>query len=203
MHTFIQALRENIWHKIVQHFQEKAEIWVFCGFGTSHMCHGNRAATFPRNYAGIDGVEGARGPAAAAQGEMLTVPAPYISTRHRTAPVTETPGKQPSKQLSRQESQQELNSYFAKSNTTELVKMTSTATSERSGRIPDLKTTTSVSSSTSSAASTGTQESSLLVSKHPLLCSLLSSPSPQQLVVTPRRQQSQEVGVGGGWRSPE
>ena len=72
------------------------------------MCHGNRAATFPRNYAGIDGVEGARGPAAAAQGEMLTVPAPYISTRHRTAPVTETPGKQPSKQLSRQESQQEL-----------------------------------------------------------------------------------------------
>ena len=203
MHTFIQALREDIWHKIVQHFQEKAEIWVFCGFGTSHMCHGNRAATFPRNYAGIDGVEGARGPAAAAQGEMLTVPAPYISTRHRTAPVTETPGKQPSKQLSRQESQQELNSYFAKSNTTELVKMTSTATSERNGRIPDLKTTTSVSSSTSSAASTGTQESSLLVSKHPLLCSLLSSPSPQQLVVTPRRQQSQEVGVGGGWRSPE
>ena len=99
---------EDIWHKIVQHFQEKAEIWVFCGFGTSHMCHGNRAATFPRNYAGIDGVEGARGPAAAAQGEMLTVPAPYISTRHRTAPVTETPGKQPSKQLSRQESQQEL-----------------------------------------------------------------------------------------------
>merc|ERR1712141_647483 len=112
---------------------------------------------------------------------------------------TQTPGKQPSKQLSRQESQQELNSYFAKSNTTELVKMTSTATSERSVRIPDLKTTTSVSSSTS----TGTQESSLLVSKHPLLCSLLSSPSPQQLVVTPRRQQSQEVGVGGGWRSPE
>merc|ERR1712141_631695 len=55
---------------------------------------------------------------------------------------TQTPGKQPSKQLSRQESQQELNSYFAKSNTTELVKMTSTATSERSGRIPDLKTTT-------------------------------------------------------------
>merc|ERR1712158_343176 len=93
--------------------------------------------------------------------------------------------------------------YFAKSNTTELVKMTSTAASERNGRIPDLKTTTSVSSSTSSAASTGTQESSLLVSKHPLLCSLLSSPSPQQLVVTPRRQQSQEVGVGGGWRSPE
>merc|ERR1712027_117271 len=93
------------------------------------------------------------------------------------------------------------NTCFAKSNTTELVKMTSTATSERSGRIPDLKTTTSVSSSTSSATSTGTQESSLLVSKHPLLCSLLSSPSPQQLVVTPRRQQSQEVGVGGGWRS--
>merc|ERR1712047_160349 len=93
--------------------------------------------------------------------------------------------------------------FFAKSNTTELVKMTSTASSERSGRIPDLKTTTSVSSSTSSAASTGTQESSLLVSKHPLLCSLLSSPSPQQLVVTPTRQQSQEVGVGGGWRSPE
>merc|ERR1712158_260851 len=91
--------------------------------------------------------------------------------------------------------------YFAKSNTTEVVKMTSTATSERSGRIPELKTTKSVSSSTSSAASTGTQESSLLVSKHPLLCSLLSSP--QQLVVTPRRQQSQEVGVGGGWRSPE
>merc|ERR1712014_288364 len=84
--------------------------------------------------------------------------------------------------------------YFAKSNTTGLVKMTSTATSERSGRIPDLKTTTSVSSSASSAATTGTQESSLLVSKHPLLCSLLSSPSPQQLVVTPRRQQSQEVG---------
>merc|ERR1712107_581085 len=92
--------------------------------------------------------------------------------------------------------------YFAKSNTTELVKMTSTATSERSGRIPDLKTTTSVSSSASSAATTRTQESSLLVSKHPLLGSLLSSPSPQQLVVTPRRQ-SQEVGVGGGWRSPE
>merc|ERR1712029_1229481 len=86
--------------------------------------------------------------------------------------------------------------YSAKTNTTELVKMTSTATSERNGRIPDLKTTTSVSSSTSSAASTGTQEFSLLVSKHPLLCSLLSSPSPQQLVVTPRRQQSQEVGVG-------
>merc|ERR1712107_297800 len=32
--------------------------------------------------------------------------------------------------------------YFAKSNTTELVKMTSTATIERSVRIPDLKTTT-------------------------------------------------------------
>merc|ERR1712107_545379 len=95
------------------------------------------------------------------------------------------------------------NTYFAKSNTTELVKMTSTATIERSGRIPDLKTTTSVSSSTSSATSTGTQESSLLVSKHPLLCSLLSSPSPQHLVVTPRRQQSQEVCVAGGWRSPE
>merc|ERR1711944_187354 len=97
----------------------------------------------------------------------------------------------------------EAETYFAKGNTTELVKMTSTATSERSGRIPDLKTTPSVSSSTSSATSTGTQESSLLVSKHPLLCSLLSSPSPQHLVVTPRRQQSQEVGVGGGWRSPE
>merc|ERR1712018_663279 len=52
--------------------------------------------------------------------------------------------------------------YFAKSNTTELFKITSTATSERSGRIPDLKTTTSVSSSASSAATTGTQESSLL-----------------------------------------
>merc|ERR1712209_318127 len=31
----------------------------------------------------------------------------------------------------------------------------------------------------------------------------VEAPSPQQLVVTPRRQQSQEVGVGGGWRSPE
>merc|ERR1712107_316415 len=61
------------------------------------------------------------------------------------------------------------NTFFAKSNTTELVKMTSTATIERSVRIPYLKTTTSVSSSTSSAATTGTQESSLLVSKHPLL----------------------------------
>merc|ERR1711963_1052002 len=99
---------------------------------------------------------------------------------------TQTPGKQPLKQLSRQESQQELKLILRKA-TLELVKMTSTATSERNGRIPDLKTTTSVSSSTSSAASTGTQESSLLVSKHPLLCSLLSSPSPQQLVVTPRR----------------
>merc|ERR1712012_1330608 len=116
---------------------------------------------------------------------------------------TETPGKQPSKQLSRQESQQELILILRKGTLQKLVKMTSTATSERSGRIPDLKTTTSVSSSTSRATSTGTQASSLLVSKHPLLCSLLSSPSPQQLVVTPRRQQSQEVGVGGGWRSPE
>merc|ERR1711973_219727 len=116
---------------------------------------------------------------------------------------TETPGKQPSKQLSRQESQQELILILRKGTLQKLVKMTSTATSERSGRIPGLKTTTSVSSSTSGATSTGTQESSLLVSKHPLLCSLLSSPSPQHLVVTPRRQQSQEVGVGGGWRSPE
>merc|ERR1711971_499332 len=66
--------------------------------------------------------------------------------------------------------------------------------SESSGRIPELKTTAAVSSSTSGTP-TGPQTSSLLVSQHPLLCSLLSSPSPQQLVVTPRRQQSQEVGV--------
>merc|ERR1711899_607687 len=85
-------------------------------------------------------------------------------------------------------------SYFAKSNTTELVKMTSTATSDRSGRIPDLKTTTSVSSSTSSATSTGTQESSLLVSKHPLLCSLLSSPPPAA------GGHTQKAAEPGGWR---
>merc|ERR1712222_155690 len=85
-----------------------------------------------------------------------------------------------------------------------LVKMSTTTASESSGRIPQLKTTTTaVSSSTSSATATGHQTSSLLVSQHPLLCSLLSSPSPQQLVVTPIRQQSQEVGVGGGWRNPE
>ena len=83
-----------------------------------------------------------------------------------------------------------------------LVKMSTATTSEISGRIPELKTTTSVSSSTSTTP-TGPRTSSLLVSQHPLLCSLLSSPSPQQLVVTPRRQQSQEVGVGGGWRNPE
>ena len=80
--------------------------------------------------------------------------------------------------------------------------MSTATTSEISGRIPELKTTTSVSSSTSTTP-TGPRTSSLLVSQHPLLCSLLSSPSPQQLVVTPRRQQSQEVGVGGGWRNPE
>merc|ERR1712079_141105 len=83
-----------------------------------------------------------------------------------------------------------------------LVKMSTATTSEISGRIPELKTTTSVSSPTSTTP-TGPRTSSLLVSQHPLLCSLLSSPSPQQLVVTPRRQQSQEVGVGGGWRNPE
>merc|ERR1712110_537979 len=83
-----------------------------------------------------------------------------------------------------------------------LVRMSTATTSEISGRIPELKTTTSVSSSTSTTP-TGPRTSSLLVSQHPLLCSLLSSPSPQQLVVTPRRQQSQEVGVGGGWRNPE
>merc|ERR1712032_735505 len=67
-----------------------------------------------------------------------------------------------------------------------LVKMSTTTASESSGRIPQLKTTTTaVSSSTSSATATGHQTSSLLVSQHPLLCSLLSSPSPQQLVVTP------------------
>merc|ERR1711874_267287 len=81
-----------------------------------------------------------------------------------------------------------------------LVRMSAATTSEISGRIPELKTTTSVSSSTSTTP-TGPRTSSLLVSQHPLLCSLLSSPSPQQLVVTPRRQ-SQEVGVGGGWRNP-
>merc|ERR1711863_30209 len=81
-------------------------------------------------------------------------------------------------------------------------KMSSTTASESSGRIRELKTTAAVSSSTSGTP-TGPQASSLLVSQHPLLCSLLSSPSPQQLVVTPRRQQSQEVGVGGGWRNPE
>merc|ERR1712198_784888 len=81
-----------------------------------------------------------------------------------------------------------------------LTKMSTT--SESSGRIPELKTTTAVSSSTSGTGPTGSQTSSLLVSQHPLLCSLLSPP-PQQLVVTPRRQQSQEVGVGGGWRNPE
>merc|ERR1712198_79043 len=78
-----------------------------------------------------------------------------------------------------------------------LTKMSTT--SESNGRIPELKTTTAVSSSTSGTGPTGSQTSSLLVSQHPLL----SSPSPQQLVVTPRRQQSQEVGVGGGWRNPE
>merc|ERR1711974_510993 len=75
-----------------------------------------------------------------------------------------------------------------------LTNMSTTMTSESSGRIPELKTTMAVSSSTSGTAPTGSQTSSLLVS-------LLSSPSPQQLVVTPRRQQSQEVGVGGGWRN--
>merc|ERR1712189_88049 len=84
-----------------------------------------------------------------------------------------------------------------------LTKMSTTMASESSGRIPEMKTTTAVSSSTSGTGPTGSQTSSLLVSQHPLLCSLLSSPSPQQLVVTPRRQQSQEVGVGGGWRNPE
>merc|ERR1712198_473726 len=58
--------------------------------------------------------------------------------------------------------------------------------SESSGRIPELKTMTAVSSSTSGTGPTGSQTSSLLVSQHPLLCSLLSSPPPQQLVVTPR-----------------
>merc|ERR1712203_236510 len=81
-------------------------------------------------------------------------------------------------------------------------KMSSTTASEISGRIPELKTTAAVSSSTSGTP-TGPQTSSLLVPQHPLLCSLLSSSSPQQLVVTPRRQQSQEVGVGGVWRNPE
>merc|ERR1712110_1167831 len=85
----------------------------------------------------------------------------------------------------------------------DLTKMSSTTASESSGRIPELKTTAAVSSSTSGTPTSGPQTSSLLVSQHPLLCSLLSSPSPQQLVVTPRRQQSQEVGVGGGWRNPE
>merc|ERR1712203_490344 len=84
-----------------------------------------------------------------------------------------------------------------------LTNMSTTMASESSGRIPELKTTMAVSSSTSGTAPTGSQTSSLLVSQPPLLCSLLSSPSPQQLVVTPRRQQSQEVGVGGGWRNPE
>merc|ERR1712212_974555 len=82
-----------------------------------------------------------------------------------------------------------------------LTNMSTTMASESSGRIPELKTTMAVSSSTSGTAPTGSQTSSLLVSQHPLLCPLLSSP--QQLVVTPRRQQSQEVGVGGGWRNPE
>merc|ERR1712037_989030 len=85
----------------------------------------------------------------------------------------------------------------------DLTKMSSTTASESSGRIPELKTTAAVSSSTSGTPTSGPQTSSLLVSQHPLLCSLLPSPSPQQLVVTPRRQQSQEVGVGGGWRNPE
>merc|ERR1712210_83774 len=85
----------------------------------------------------------------------------------------------------------------------DLTKMSSTTASESSGRIHELKTTAAVSSSTSGTPTSGPQTSSLLVSQHPLLCSLLSSPSPQQLVVTPRRQQSQEVGVGGGWRNPE
>merc|ERR1711982_314407 len=83
-----------------------------------------------------------------------------------------------------------------------LDKMSSTTASESSVRIPEMKTNASVSSSTPGSP-TGPQTSSLLVSQHPLLCSLLSSPSPQQLVVTPRRQQIQEVGVGGGWRNPE
>merc|ERR1712029_145157 len=67
--------------------------------------------------------------------------------------------------------------YFAKSNTTELVKMTSTATSERSGRIPDLKTTTSVSSS---ASSTNNRNSGVLLAgveaPSPLLLALLPLP---------------------------
>merc|ERR1712226_1695006 len=79
-----------------------------------------------------------------------------------------------------------------------LDKMSSTTASESSVRIPEMKTNASVSSSTPGSP-TGPQTSSLLVSRHPLL----SSPSPQQLVVTPRRQQSQEVGVGGDWRNPE
>ena len=145
---------------------------------------------------------------------MLTVPAPYISTRHQTASVTLAARKPPPKQQTRDKPpevpQATEGGYITRvhhgSNRSKalqgLTKMSSTTASESSGRIPELKTTAAVSSSTSGTP-TGPQTSSLLVSQHPLLCSLLSSPSPQQLVVTPRRQQSQEVGVGGGWRNPE
>merc|ERR1712107_424756 len=96
----------------------------------------------------------------------------------------------------------EAETYFAKGNTTELVKMTSTATSERSGRIPDLKNHIRLKLHLKCSIN---RNSGVFLAgvEAPLLCSLLSSPSPHQLVVTPRRQQSQEVGVGGGWRSPE
>ena len=145
---------------------------------------------------------------------MLTVPAPYISTRHQTASVTLAARKPPPKQQTRDKPpevpQATEGGYITRvhhgSNRGKALqgstKMSSTTASESSGRIPELKTTAAVSSSTSGTP-TGPQTSSLLVSQHPLLCSLLSSPSPQQLVVTPRRQQSQEVGVGGGWRNPE
>ena len=146
---------------------------------------------------------------------MLTVPAAYISTRHHTASVTQAARKPPQKQQTRRGKPPEvpratqgghivtvLGSNGGKA-FPNLTKMSTTMASESSGRIPELKTTTAVSSSTSGTGPTGSQTSSLLVSQHPLLCSLLSSPSPQQLVVTPRRQQSQEVGVGGGWRNPE
>merc|ERR1712203_502510 len=55
----------------------------------------------------------------------------------------------------------------------DLIKMSSTTASESSGRIPELKTTAAVSSSTSGTPTSGPQTSSLLVSQHPLLCSLL------------------------------
>jgi hypothetical protein len=44
------------------------------------------------------------------------------------------------------------------------------------------------------------EQTSSLVSAHPVLCELLQRPCQDRLIVPTRRQQSQELGVGGvGW----